>query len=112
LISTFSFAYIWTQSAQQSAISAVLFSSPYFLIFIRLGRFNFKLIGGDRRYILIEPILVSALTFIIYSQISPVPLFADRKAELFLILAALPGLIHGIYGLFCDSVEQREIIKS
>jgi len=112
LVSTFSFAYIWTQSAQQSAISAVLFSCPYFLIFIRLGRFNFKLIGGDRRYILIEPILVSALTFVIYSQISPVPLFADRKAELFLILAALPGLIHGIYGLFCDSVEQREIIKS
>jgi hypothetical protein len=112
LVSTFSFAYIWTQSAQQSAISAVLFSCPYFLIFIRMGRFNFKLIGGDRRYILIEPILVSALTFIIYSQISPAPLFADRKAELFLILAALPGLIHGIYGLFCDSVEQREIIKS
>ena len=112
LISTFSFAYIWTQSAQQSAISALLFSSPYFLIFIRLGRFNFKLIGGDRRYILIEPILVSAITFAIYSQISPAPLFADRKAEIFLILAALPGLIHGIYGLFCDSVEQREIIQA
>jgi hypothetical protein len=61
---------------------------------------------------LIEPILVSAITFAIYSQISPAPLFADRKAEIFLILAALPGLIHGIYGLFCDSVEQREIIQA
>lgn len=112
LASTFSFAYIWTQSAQKSLISAILFSIPYFLIFIRLGKLNFKLIGKDRRYILVEPVLVSGLTFIIYSQISSVPLFADRRAELFLILAALPGLIHGIYGLFCDSAEQREIISA
>ena len=109
---TFSFAYIWTQSAQKSAISAVLFAMPFFLVFIRLGRFNFRLIGKNRRYILIEPIIVAALTFIIYSQISSVPLFADKRAELFLILAAVPGFIHGIYGLFCDSAEQREIISA
>ena len=109
---TFSFAYIWTQSAQKSAISAFLFSVPFFLVFIRLGKFNFKLIGKNRRYILIEPILVAALTLIIYSQISSVPLFADKRAELFLILAAVPGFIHGIYGLFCDSAEQREIISA
>ena len=110
LITSFSFAYIWTQSAQKSAISALLFAAPYFLVFIRVGRLNFKLIGKGRRYILVEPILVAALTLIIYSQISSVPLFADTKAELFLILAALPALLHGIYGLFCDSAEQREII--
>ena len=112
LIVTFSFAYIWTQSAQRSAISALLFAAPYFLVFIRVGRFNFKLLGKGRRYILIEPILVATLTLIIYSQISSVPLFADTRAELFLILAALPALLHGIYGLFCDSAEQREIISA
>jgi hypothetical protein len=112
LITSFSFAYIWTQSAQKSAISALLFAAPYFLVFIRVGRLNFKLMGKGRRYILVEPILVAALTLIIYSQISSVPLFADTKAELFLILAALPALLHGIYGLFCDSVEQREIISA
>jgi hypothetical protein len=112
LVSTFSFAYIWTQSAQQSIISALLFSAPYFLVFIRLGKLKFKLIGQDRRYILLEPIVVAVLTLIIYSQISSVPLFADRRAELFLILAAVPAFLHGIYGLFCDSAEQREIINA
>ena len=112
LIATFSFAYIWTESAQKSIISALLFSAPYFLVFIRIGKFNFKFIGKNRRYLLVEPILVSALTAVIYSQVSQAPLLADNRAELFLILAAIPALLHGIYGLFCDSAEQREIINA
>ena len=112
LLATFSFAYIWTQSAQKSLISSLLLSAPYFLVFIRIGRFNLKLIGKNRRYILLEPILVAVITFVIYSQISQVPLLADKRAELFLILAAIPALLHGIYGLFCDSAEQREIISA
>jgi hypothetical protein len=112
LIATFSFAYIWTESAQKSIISALLFSAPYFLVFIRIGKFNFKLIGKNRRYLLVEPILVAVLTAVIYSQVSQTPLLADKRAELFLILAAIPALLHGIYGLFCDSAEQREIISA
>ena len=112
LLATFSFAYVWTQSAQKSFISALLLSAPYFLVFIRIGKFNFKLIGKNRRYILLEPILVAVLTAIIYSQVSQTPLLADKRAELFLILAAIPALLHGIYGLFCDSVELQEIIRS
>ena len=112
LIATFSFAYIWTESAQKSIISALLFSAPYFLVFIRIGKFNFKLLGKNRRYLLVEPTLVAVLTAVIYSQVSQTPLLADSRAELFLILAAIPALLHGIYGLFCDSVEQREIINA
>ena len=112
LFATFSFAYIWTESAQKSIVSALLFSAPYFLVFIRIGKFNFKLIGKSRRYLLVEPILVATLTAIIYSQVAQTPLLADKRAELFLILAAIPALLHGIYGLFCDSAEQREIINA
>jgi hypothetical protein len=112
LIATFSFAYIWTESAQKSIISALLFSAPYFLVFIRIGRLNFKLIGKGRRYLLLEPILVALLTAVIYNQVSQTPLLSDKRAELFLILAAIPALLHGIYGLFCDSAEQREIITA
>jgi len=112
LLATFSFAYIWTQSAQKSLISALLFSAPYFLVFIRIGRFNFKLIGKNRRYLLVEPTLVALLTAVIYSQIAQTPLLADKRAELFLMLAAIPAFLHGIYGLFCDSAEQREIISA
>jgi ABC-type phosphate transport system permease subunit len=70
------------------------------------------LIGKNRRYLLVEPILVAVLTAVIYSQVSQTPLLSDKRAELFLILAAIPALLHGIYGLFCDSVEQREIINA
>ncbi len=112
IILVFSFSYIWTKSAQQSIISAILFSAPYFLIFLRANKMKLNSFATSRRYILIEPFAVAGLTYLIYSQISAVPLFADRRAELFLILSALPGVIHGVYGLLYDSaeVEDREII--
>ena len=108
LIAAFSFSYIWTKSAQQSIISALLFSAPYFLIFVRIKWAKIGSIVTARKFILAEPFLVAGITFFIYNQVAAVPLFADRRAEIFLILSALPGALHGLYGLICDAVEQQE----
>jgi hypothetical protein len=107
LAATFSYAYLWTESAQKSMISALLFSTPYFLAFIKLGDIKFLHRREITRNLIVEPTLVAVVTFTIYSQISNVALLADQRAELFVVLSALPCFIHGIFCLLVNSIEDR-----
>lgn len=107
LAATFSYAYLWTESAQKSMISALLFSTPYFLAFIKLGDVRFLHGREISRNLIVEPTLVAVVTFTIYSQISSVALLADQRAELFVVLSALPCFIHGIFCLLVNSIEDR-----
>jgi hypothetical protein len=54
--------------------------------------------------------LTTGISFLVFNQISTLPLLSQEKAQWFLILAGIPGIIHAIYSAACDSSDRQEII--
>jgi hypothetical protein len=111
LASIYSFVYIWTQSSQKSLIVALLFSIPYFLLFVRINEIRVPALVNIRRFLIGEALLVSSLTFLIFSQINAEPLLVSQRTNLLLVLAAIPGGLHAIYSAFFDSAESQGILR-
>lgn len=104
---TFAFVYIWTESAANSFFVSVLFALPYFLIFIRFNKFPFIRTANIQRNILLESALISAVTFVVFRQISMKPLLIDQRANLLLLLAGIAPVIHAIYSAIYSSNEDK-----
>ena len=107
----FGFSYLWTQSSQDSLMIAALFSAPFFLLLIRFDRFRIKFLARIPRNILIESSLITLAAFVIFREVSTLPLLSDERAMRFLILAGCPGIIHAIISNACDSASRAEILK-
>ena len=106
----YGFAFIWTQSASKSLIVAMVFTAPYLVLLVRFNEINSKLLAKAKRNILAESIVTTGISFLIFNQVSTLPLLSQEKATLFLILAGIPGIIHAIYSAACDSSDRQEII--
>jgi hypothetical protein len=106
----FGFGFIWTQSAAKSAIIALIFTAPYLVLLVRFNEINSNLLSKAKRNILIEGILTTGASFLIFNQISTLPLLSQEKAQWFLIFSGIPGIIHSIYSAACDSSDRQEII--
>lgn len=104
------FSFIWTESAAKSLIIALIFTAPYLVLLVRFNEINSKLLGKSKRNILIESFLATGISFLIFNQISNLPLLSQEKAQWFLILAGIPGIVHAIYSAACDSSDRQEII--
>jgi len=104
------FGFIWTQSAAKSAIVALIFTAPYLVLLVRFNEINSKLLTKAKRNILVESILTTGASYLIFKQISTLPLLSQEKAQWFLILSGIPGIIHAIYSAACDSSDRQEII--
>ena len=103
----FAFVYIWREDAASAFFVAVLFSLPYFLIFIRFDRTSRLKTARIPRNILLESALISAIAFIIFKQISMEPLLLDQRANLLLMLTAVAPVIHAIYSAIYSSNEEK-----
>jgi hypothetical protein len=111
LLIIFGFGYIWTESALRAFIAALLFSAPYFLLFIRFEPIGRQFFARAKRNFLLESVVAVAASYLIYLQVQRLPELSDERAEIYLIAAAIPGLIHGIYSSICDSAQREETIK-
>jgi hypothetical protein len=107
LVMNFAFIYIWTQSAAQALLVAILFALPYFLIFIRFSRISFLPTSRIPRNILLESAVISAIAFILFRQISLKPLLLDQRADLLLLLTGVAPVIHAIYSAIYSSNEDK-----
>ncbi|MEO0011194.1 MAG: hypothetical protein RIQ39_783 [Actinomycetota bacterium] len=103
----FSFVYIWTAAASTAIFVAILFSLPYFLIFVRFNRISFLKTSRLPRNILLESALISGIAFIVFKQISMKPLLIDQRANLLLMLTAVAPIIHSIYSAIYSSNEDK-----
>jgi len=112
MASVFAFSFIWTNSAQKSLITALIFSTPYLVLLVRINEIKSKFFAKAKRNILIESLVTAAVTFLLFTQISDLPLLSQDKAQLFLILAGIPSLVHALYSAACDSSDRQEIISS
>ena len=107
LLIVYGFAYIWTESALRSLIAALLFAAPYFLLFIRFEPIGSQIFAKLKRNFILESVFAVAASYLIYLQVQRLPELTDQRAEIYLIAAAIPGLIHGIYSSICDSAQRE-----
>jgi hypothetical protein len=106
----FAFAFIWSDSAQKSLIIGLIFTAPYFILLVRFNEIKSKFLARVKRNFLIESLVTASITFVVFNQISSLPLLSQEKAQWFLIWAGIPGIIHAIYSAACDSSDRQEII--
>ena len=108
---TYGFVYVWTGSALNSLIASLIFAAPYFLLFIRFEKVGISTFAKLPRNLFLESALVAVISLVIFKQVQALPQLADQKAEIFLIIAAIPVLLHGIYSSICDSaVQERTLV--
>jgi hypothetical protein len=81
------------------------------VLLVRFNEIKSKFFAKAKRNILIESLVAAAVTFLLFTQISDLPLLSQDKAQLFLILAGIPSLVHALYSAACDSSDRQEIIS-
>ena len=106
------FALAWIGNSQSALIVMALFSAPYYLLLIRFDKFRFAPLGRIPRNILLESAVISAISFIIFRKISSLPLLVDARAQKFLIYAGIPGMVHALYSIICDSSQRDEKVDA
>lgn len=105
LAALFAIIFIWTQSYFAAFIGAVIIATPYFLLFLVFPRLAMARLESAKRSLLLEAILIGALTFGIYALIQFLPTTVIAKSQAFILLGLIPGLLHGIYSVFVASSE-------
>lgn len=108
----YGFSFLWTDSSQSSVTVAALFSAPFFLLLIRFNKMRIKALSRVPRNILLEGLVITAIAFYIFKEVSTLPLLADARAKKFILLAGMPGIIHAVYSVICDSFNRTEIMDS
>ena len=108
----FGFTFLWTSDAQSSAIVMALFSAPFLLLLIRFNKYAIPGFGKIPRNVLLESIVVTAVAFYLFRDISSKPMLIDVMSRKFLILAGCPAIAHAIYSLVCDSSNRVERIRA
>jgi hypothetical protein len=101
------FLYSWTQVLSTSLIVSVIFSVPYFFSFIRFNANKKIRVEKIRRNIVAEALVLMALTFIFFREISTTPYELGKRVEILLMLAGIAPAIHGILSaLYCSNEEE------
>ena len=97
--------YVWTNQFSSALIGSVVISAPYFALFVvfpKLGRISK---GGGARNMLIEALIVLALTFGVYFAIQALPLAVTSKSRAFILIGLIPSFIHALYSVVMASGE-------
>jgi hypothetical protein len=110
-VSIFAVVYIWTQSFTSALVGAFVIATPYFLLFVVFPRLAIPRLANSKRSLIIEAILIGALTFGVYTLIQLAPTTVIDKSKAFILLGLIPGFLHGIYSIFVASSE-HEIRKA
>jgi hypothetical protein len=78
---------------------------------MRINEIKIAALAKSKRFLILEALVVSGITFLIYSQINAEPLLVSQRTNLLLILTAIPGVLHAIYGAIFDSAESQGILR-
>lgn len=109
--SAFGYIYIWTSNFATASLVALLFTVPYFLLFISFNLNRYSKLALLRRNVMLEAALVAVATFVIYRQIALQPLLVDQATSIMLLISALPGIFHAGFSAICSEAEKQEIIR-
>lgn len=101
------FTYSWTRIFITSLIAALIFAIPYFFSFIRFAP-NAKIrVEKIRRNILLEGLVLVALVFIFFRELSLTPLVLEKRVETLLFLAGIAPAIHALLSaIYCSNEDE------
>jgi hypothetical protein len=103
--------YVWTESLLFAGVTAVVFVAPLLLLQVRFASPVIAALGKVRRSILIESIIVSAISFGIFTYIQSMPFEVIQKGKLIILGAAVPLLIHAVFSSLSDT-QDRELVDA
>jgi hypothetical protein len=107
----FAFVYIWTQSAQKSLIVSALFAIPYYLIFIGMESTRFEFLARIPRSFIFEALVVAAICWTIFRQVSNQPLLNDDASFWLLFLSSIPLILHAQLSAIWPNASRKETIS-
>lgn len=105
-VAFFGITYVWTEKPLQSFIAALVISSPFFLSFMVFPEVAGKRFPMIRRNLILETVVISALTAGVYAGIQYLPMATREKAQAFILLGLVPAVIHAIYSALVVSSER------
>jgi len=108
----FGYGYMWSEDSEKSLLFAGLFAFPFLLLAVRFTEILIPKLANMPRSIIIESLAVSAISAALYLPIRNLPLLGDEKSQLFMLLCAIPTLIHSVYSALADHAERVRKIES
>ena len=108
----FGYGYMWSEKAEKSLLFAALFALPFLLLAVRLTEILIPRLANAPRSIVLESILVAGISAAIYLPIRNLPLLGDDKSQLFMLLCAIPTLIHSLYSALADHADRARKIET
>ena len=108
----FGYGYMWSEDAEKSLLFAGLFALPFLLLAVRLTEILIPRLANVPRSIVLESILVAGVSAAIYLPIRNLPLLGDEKSQLFMLLCAIPTLIHSLYSALADHADRARKIET
>ena len=97
--------YVWTNQVTATVVASLVMIAPYFMLFVvfpKLGRIR---LDKAKRNILLETLIVVALTFVAYRAIQTLPQAVIIRSRIFILIGFVPSLLHAIYSVAIASAE-------
>ena len=107
----FGYGYMWSEDSERSLLFAGLFALPFLILAVRLTEIVVPKLANMPRSIILESIAVAGISAAIYLPIRNLPLLGDEKSQLFMLLCAIPTLIHSLYSALADHAERVRKIE-
>lgn len=107
-VAIFGITYVWTEKAVQAFIATLIISAPLFLSFMVFPEVAGKRFPMIRRNLILETIVMSAITIGVYMLIQRLPMATREKGQAFILLGLVPVLIHAIYSALVVSSERAK----
>lgn len=104
-------SFVWTDSLAFSAVTAVVFTFPLLLLQVRFASPVIAELARVPRSILVESIIVSTISFGIFTYIQSTPFEVVQKGKLIILGAAVPLVIHALFSSLSDT-QDRQLVDT
>lgn len=97
--------FVWTNEITATVVASLVISAPYFLLFVIFPKLARLKLPRVRRNMLLEALIVVALTFGVYMVLHGLPISVIEMSRAFILLGLVPSLLHAIYSVVIASNE-------
>jgi hypothetical protein len=101
--------YSWTESGLFATSAAFILIVPLILLLVRFESPRIKFLGKFDRKLLVEPLLMCAVAFSIFTEIRLMPFDVNQKAHYLIISTAVILILHAIFSSLADTSRRQNV---